>query len=456
MPEQETTWGIEPVPERLRVLGGFDLGLLWANLGVSLLVIVTGAILVPALSLPTALVAIAVGCLIGNLMLAVAAAIGAQAGVPAMVLLRRPLGHKGSFLPTALNVVQCLGWTVFELLVIATAAAALSDQLFGFDARWAWTLLFGAFALALGLLGPIGVVRTFVRKLTVWVVPITLAYLGWWALTGNGLDAAWQADGEGGLSTWQAIDLVVGVTVSWVPLAADYTRFARTPRGAFWGAGIGYLVPDALLLALGAVLLLTRELSDPAALPVAIAGSGIIGLVALFALTVGETDEAFANAYSGAVSLQNLAPQVSQRALIVATTTIGTLGALVLELTSFQGFLYLLGSFFVPLFAVLLADWLGRGRRYVVGDVVAPGVEVGTLIAWLAGFVAYQWLSPTGPTWWVDQVARLHPPSWGIGATLPSFAISLALGLVAVSLRSGRGLPQGVEQLVVGKAGIDD
>ena len=34
----DTSWGIEPVPERLRVLGGFDLGLLWGNLGVSLLV----------------------------------------------------------------------------------------------------------------------------------------------------------------------------------------------------------------------------------------------------------------------------------------------------------------------------------------------------------------------------------------------------------------------------------
>ena len=51
----DTSWGIEPVPERLRVLGGVDLGLLWGNLGVSLLVIVAGAILVPALSLPAAL-----------------------------------------------------------------------------------------------------------------------------------------------------------------------------------------------------------------------------------------------------------------------------------------------------------------------------------------------------------------------------------------------------------------
>src|SRR5262249_20142889 len=156
-------WGIEPVPERLRVLGGLDLGLLWGNLGVSLLVVVAGAVLVPALSLPSALVAILVGCLVGNLMLAAAAAIGAQARVPAMVLMRAPLGTRGSYVPTVVNVVQCLGWTIFELLVIATAAAALSDEVFGFEARWAWTLLFGAATLALGLMGPIGVVRTVVR-----------------------------------------------------------------------------------------------------------------------------------------------------------------------------------------------------------------------------------------------------------------------------------------------------
>jgi len=117
------------------VLGGLDLGLLWGNLGVSLLVVVAGAVLVPALSLPSALVAIAVGCLVGNLMLAVAAAIGAQARVPAMVLMRAPLGTRGSYVPTVVNVVQCLGWTIFELLVIATAASALSDEVFGFQAR---------------------------------------------------------------------------------------------------------------------------------------------------------------------------------------------------------------------------------------------------------------------------------------------------------------------------------
>jgi NCS1 family nucleobase:cation symporter-1 len=434
----DTAWGIEPVPERLRVLGGLDLGLLWGSLGVSLLVVVAGAILVPALSLPSALVAIFVGCLVGNLMLATAGAIGAQARVPAMVLMRAPLGERGSYLPTAINVVQCLGWTVFELLVIATAAAALSDELFGFEAQWAWTLVFGAAALAMGVLGPIGVVHTMIRRVGVWAVPLAVAYLAWWALTGGGVEEAWQRPGEGGLSTWHGIDIVVGVTVSWIPLAADYTRFARSPRGAFWGTGIGYLVPDALLLALGAVVLLTRDVADASALPAAVAAGGLVALLALLSLTVAETDEAFANAYSAAVSLQNLLPHTPQRALVVVTTTIGTIGALALELQSFQSFLFLLGSFFVPLFAVLLADWLAAGRRYEPFDVLAGGpVRPGMVLAWLAGFAAYQWLSPTGPAWWVDRVQTLDPPSWDIGATLPSFTVSfvLALALATASRR---------------------
>lgn len=446
MTENDTSWGIDPVPERLRVLGGSDLALLWGNLGVSLLVVVAGAILVPALSLPSAFVAIAVGCLIGNLMLAVAGLIGAQARVPAMTLMRAPLGERGSYLPTVINVVQCLGWTVFELLVIATAAAALSDRLFGFGAQWTWTVVFGAAALAMGLVGPIGVVRTVLRKVAIWVVPVAIAYLIWWALGGR-LSGAWSAPGEGGLSTWQGIDIVVGVTVSWVPLAADYTRFARTGRGAFWGTGIGYLIPDVLLLGLGAVILLTRGVGDAAALPAAVAAGGLVALLALFVLTVAETDEAFANAYSGAVSLQNLFPAAPQKLLIVATTTLGTLGALALSLTSFQSFLFLLGSFFVPLFAVLLAHWLLAGRSYDADDLFgAPAWRPGLIAAWVVGFGTYQWLSPTGPARWVEQVQRLDPPDWGIGATMPSFTAAFAVGVIAaaVSRRRGRALPSTV------------
>src|SRR6188768_485041 len=365
----EGSWGIDPVPSRLRVLSGFETGLLWGNLGVSLLVIVAGAILVPALSLPAALVAIVVGCVIGNAMVAAAGMIGADARVPGMTLMRAPLGQRGSLLPTGINVLQGIGWTIFELLVIATAAAALSDELLGFEAKWLWTLVFGACALALALLGPIGFVRRFIRRFAVWAVPLALVYLTWWALDGADLSAIWNAEGEGGLSVWQGADVVVGITVSWIPYAADYTRFSTTRRGALGGTGIGYLVPDVWLLALGAILVLSRDLGDPAALPAAVVAGGFAAILALFALLVTETDEAFANAYSAAVSVQNALPRAPQALLIVVVTAIATAGALVIDFTSYQSFLLLLGSVFVPLFAVLLADWLAAGAHYTTADI---------------------------------------------------------------------------------------
>jgi putative hydroxymethylpyrimidine transporter CytX len=438
----EGSWGVEPVPERLRVLGAVDTFLLWGNLGVSLLVITAGAALVPALSLPDALLAILVGCVLGNFMLATAGAIGVDARVPGMVLLRAPLGRRGSYLPTAVNVLQGVGWTVFELLIIATAAAALSDELFGFRAQWLWTLVFGAAALVLALLGPIGFVRRFVRRIAIWAVPLAVLYLTWWALDGVDLGALWDAPGDGGLTTWQGADIVVGITVSWIPLAADYTRFSRTRRDAFVGTGAGYLVPDAWLLALGVVLVLSRDLADPAALPTAVVAGGVAAILALFALLVSETDEAFANTYSAAVSIQNLVPNAPQPLLIVVVGCVSVAGALVIDLVSYQSFLLLLGSVFVPLFAVLLADWLAAGARYSPDDVFgAPAWRPGLIAAWVAGFALYQWLHPTGPSWWTEQVARLDPPDWEIGATVPSFLVSFALAavVVLVSRRSRTG-----------------
>jgi NCS1 family nucleobase:cation symporter-1 len=437
--QEAPNWGIEPVPDRLRVLGLTDLTLLWGSLGVSLLVLVAGALLVPALSLPQAVVAIVVGGLIGNLMLGLAGMIGADARVPAMVLLRAPLGRRGSYLATGLNVAQCLGWAIFELIIIATAAAALSDELLGFEARWAWTIVVGAVAAALAVLGPVGVVRRFLRRYAVWIVLASLVYLTWWALDGADLDALWSASGEGG-SIWEGIDLVVALTVTWIPLAPDYTRFARDRTRALVGTGVGYFIPTLWMFGLGAVLVLSRGLDDAAALPAAVAAAGLASALALLAVTVDEVDEAFANAYSAAVSAQNILTGVPQRALVLAASALATIGALTIELASYTTFLYMLGSFFVPLFGVLLADWLVAGAAYRPRDIfAAPAFRPGLVAAWLAGFALYQWLLPQGPAWWVELVERLDPPALGIGATLPSFGLSfVAAGALALVSRRAR------------------
>ena len=432
------SWGIEPVPERLRVLGAFDGFLLWANLSVSLLVIVAGAFLVLpasefglALSLPEALAAIVAAAVVGNLLLGVGGLIGADARVPTMVLFRAPLGRRGSYVPTGLNVLQCLGWSVFELIIIATGASALSEQLFGFGGVAFWKILFGCVATALALLGPVGFVRKYVRKFAVWIVIASLLYLSWWSLHGQHPVRLWHRDGAHAF--WPGFDLVLASIISWTPLVADYTRFSRSRRAGFIGAGVGYFVPTIPLFALGAVIAMSRQISEAPALLTAIAAGGAASVLALFALTADESDEAFANVYSGAVSLQNLLPRVPQRLLVGAVAAISTVGALLIDLRNYQPFLYLLGSFFVPLFAVLLADWLLSGRRYDRSDVFdVPELRVEMVVAWLAGFCLYQWLSPQGPHWWTALVAHTDPHTlpWG-GASLPSFVAAFALATLA-------------------------
>jgi putative hydroxymethylpyrimidine transporter CytX len=438
-------WGIEPVPERLRVLGLFDSFLLWTNFGVSILVLVSAAYL--GLPLQQALLATLLGGLIGNAMLGVAALIGADARVPTMVLQRAPLGQRGSYLATALNVVQCLGWATFELIIIATAASALSERAFGFHALWMWKLVFGVVATAMALLGPIGFVRRFVRKLAIWAVVASLVYLTWWIPAHADLHRLWTSGGSGG-SFFGGMDLIIALSVSWVPLVADYTRFSTGRRAAFWGAGLGYLFPTLFQFGFGAILVLSHpSIGGPADVVTTVAAAGVASALALLALTVDETDEAFANVYSAAVSIQNFVPHVSQRALIVGCSAIATTGALAFDLTQYSQFLYLLGAFFVPLFGVLLADWIQRGMHYTREDVFSgPAVRPAMIGAWLCGFLLYEWLAQSqGLGFWSDFLARLHPLHSQIGASLPSFAISFALafGVSTFARRSVLSLAKG-------------
>jgi putative hydroxymethylpyrimidine transporter CytX len=435
--ESTPSWGIEPVPDRLRVLGTLDTLLLWTNLGISLLVLVSAAYF--GLSLKQALLATLVGGVIGNTMLAVAATIGADARVPSMALQRAPLGRRGSYLATALNVLQCLGWSVFEITVIATAAAALSDRVFGFHATWVWKLVFGAVGLALALLGPIGFVRRFVRKVGIWAVAASVFYLAVWIIRNGHVGSLWHRGGHGG-SFWIAVDLVIALTVSWVPLAADYTRFSRDRRSAFWGVGLGYFLPTLFQFGFGAILVLSHPSIDgPTAVLTTVAAGGVGSILALLALTVDETDEAFANVYSTAVSLQNFFPRASQRLLIVAVAALATAISLGVDLTRYQQFLLLLGAFFVPLFGVLLADWIVAGLHYEPADIFrGPAFRPAMIASWLVGFCLYEWIAQTsGLGFWSDLLARLHPPHGGIGASLPSFGVSFALA-IAVSLAGRR------------------
>jgi putative hydroxymethylpyrimidine transporter CytX len=444
------SWGVEPTTDEVRRLGGLDFAVLWGDLAVGLLVVVAGALLVPGLGLPMALLAIAVGSVAGSIPLALVGRAGAREGVPGMVLLRRVLGVRGSYLPTILNIAQLVGWTGFELWAMALIASRITGPLFGVESFYVWLAVAALVCLTLSLGGPVLVVRRWMERFGVWILIGAAAWITARIVTTVDLGALWSRPGAGGFPTFGgAVDLVIALPVSWIPLVADYSRFARRGVSSAGGTLAGFAIGNAWFFALGALLVLG---AGSAPTPAGI-GDGIVtlagGVLVLIVLLVGETDEAFADIYSAAVSAQNVAPRLRQRAGVVGVTAVGVALASWLYgqpdtgQQSYEFFLFLLGSIFVPLFAVFLADYaVVHGGSYGEDGSSgrAGGGRGGPFVAWGFGFVVYHAFTAVGPGWWTRAVESLfsavglsHPLAGGaLPASVAAFAAAFLAALLLI------------------------
>lgn len=423
----------EPVPQSLGLLDQFGL---WGNLGASLLGF-TGAIFVlqplggrtPELSLAAALTAIVVGTVLGAAVLAASGIPGAKTGAPSMVLLRGLFGARVSYLPTALNVLQLFGWSIFEIVTIATAAQKIAPQL----PEWGYVLIAGA-ATALLTIRPLGAIRVLRRYATAAVLVVMVYLLV--QLLRHPLPSFSHGTWSG---YWAATDTVVAVAISFAPLAADYMRHARSARSAFAGAMAGYSITQVLCYVIGLLALVTiahGNSSDIFGAFIALPA----GSLAFAILAARELDQSFADVYSTAISIQNLRPLWDRRVLAGVITALTTAGALWLNIDDYENFLTLLGSVFVPMAAVLIVDYFagplfGRGQRWDLSADAASRWAM--LVPWAVGFVVYQLINPGYISWWASawtsfgQDIGFTPASW-MSASILSFC---AAGIVTLLVR---------------------
>jgi putative hydroxymethylpyrimidine transporter CytX len=455
------TWGVRPTSDEVRRLGSLDFAVLWGDLGLGLLVLVTGALLVPGLGLPAALAAIAIGSVLGCIPLALVGRAGALEGVPGMVLLRPVLGARGSSVPTLLNMAQLVGWTAFELWAMALVASRVTGSVFGVNGFYVWLGIAALVCLGLSLGGPVLVVRRWMERFGVWVLGAAALWITVRVVASADLGALWNAPGAGGFPTFGGgIDLVIAMPISWIPLVADYNRFARRGVSSASGTFAGYLVANVWFYALGALLVLAGSAApDPSGIAdsiVSVTGGALI----LIVLLVGETDEAFADIYSTAVSGQNLAPRMRQRPAIVAVTAVGVglaawlFGQPEQGVVTYEYFLLLIGSVFVPLFGVFLADYFlrARGRYGEEGIFNAPkGIRPGSFVAWILGFLAYHaFAEAAAPAFWTSAVKTVfrwlglqHPLAGGeIPASIVAFAVAFAVAALLSRSRRERAVAE--------------
>lgn len=412
-------WGIKPVPDNHRQLRGLDYFILWSSLGVGLLVLSAGSLL-SAASFTDAVLAIVVGSAAGSILLALAGKIGSDHGIPSLVTMRSSFGTLGSYLPAMLNVMQLVGWTTFEIMIMARAAEMLAGSMVPY---YAWAAIFGALVALLGIAGPLNVARQWLGKFAVWIAYGTSAIIIINLLSSANILELVSSQGSG-MSFFSALDLVIAMPVSWMPLVADYNRFARKSKSALWATFIGFTMTNILFYFAGVML------GTPDVIEIIVAIQAMFFGFLMLLLIVDEADNAFADVYSAAVSTQNIFSHISQKHLIGGLTALSAILAMVMTIQHYEAFLLLIGAIFVPLFGVVLTDYyVVKKRKYTEQMLYGQrGIEIPAIIAWALGAMINYMLSPLSPIY--------MPQLPAIGATIPSLAAASLIYLAIMRLQS--------------------
>ena len=400
---------LAPVAASERVFTGFSHASLWFSLGVGLLVIQIGAYLVPAMGTQDALLAIFLGSLLGSGLVAWVAKLGCDTGLSSAGLMHQVYGSGFAKLPIVLNVIQLVGWTSFELVIMRDGTLAMGEQHFGWSGNYLViaTVFWGSILTLLMASSMLGLVRNFVSRFGLPLVVISLAWLTWQflgVLQTQDVSAFWNRQGNNSMGFLSAIDLVIAMPVSWLPLVADYARHGKNSRTAMSATWLGYALANIWCYSLG-VLVVSVSSPDINLVSTLLLAQG--GLLALGLILIDELDNAYGDVYSASLNSHSLLSHwsIKKWGLLIAVGC--TLLAIVLPMHSLEPFLLMLSSVFIPLYGVIL----GRAGKAPLSN-ASRSIYLLPALIWLIGIAVFHLSAQFSPQW---------------GSALPSLAVSLSL-----------------------------
>jgi len=355
----------------------FNFITLWFGAAISVAEILAGGLLAP-LGFMLGIGAVLLGHLVGTTILICGGIIGTEARIPAMVSTRISFGQYGSYLFSALNVLQLLGWTAVMIISGARSVNQITKILWSFDHLTVWILVIGAFIFAWVWLGK----DSGWKKANHFAVILLFFLTVILSLNVFSNPELFSKQGAGDLAFGPAVELVVVMPLSWLPLIADYTRFAKSKRAGAWGSWLGYFAGSSWMYIVGLGTAILANDPDPSALLLA----ANLGIVALGIVVLSTVTTTFLDAYSAGVTFLNIFPQLNEKKVALAMTAIGTGLAIVVPIEQYQNFLYAIGSVFAPLFAILLTDYFFLKNKKVADNLL---LNWGALVICVAGTVLY-------------------------------------------------------------------
>jgi nucleobase:cation symporter-1, NCS1 family len=433
-------YSIEHIPFAER--HGHSRQLLWlwlaANLTIADYAIGFLPVRILGLDLWPTIIALAVGNVLGGLVLAWSAAMGPAAGYPQMFIGRRAFGRVGGYGPAGLNWLSTAGWFTVNT-ILGTFAIQLLIPGLPFAVAAALLVVVQTLLVIYGH----NLIQAFERYMAL-ILGILFAIATVIALTHGSTIAAWHPKPVGSTLALFAIVLAVSFSyiMSWSPYASDYSRYLPEITSRSYIAiyvFVGAVLASFLTEVVGVlVAILAPAAATPvAALKVAMGG---FGSFAVAAVILGATTANVLNLYSNTMSAKVLDIRLPRWQLAVVGGVLGFILALVgyQNFTqNYQNFLIVLDYWIMPWLAVVLIDYYIFKRTEPLGFSGAPDWNSAGAIAFVIGLlVSLLFISEQFQVFGV----RAHGPfaSWFGDADFGYFVGFIVAGVIYLLLNRNR------------------
>lgn len=353
-----------------------------AIFSISLPIFLGGLELVAAAPASTFVWGTIVGAFFLTALAAPMAVIGTQTRLSSYMLARIAFGVQSSKLLNFAFAISLLGWFGVNIELFGDAMARLVVELgIGEIPLWALEALGGVMMTTLTYLGlrTINLLTMLVTPLLTLVTVLMLATV----LEAGSLGTIMAMGQAEGLSFGDVMSATVGAVAVGAIIMPDTCRFVKGAWGGFGVAVMTYLVTaPAVTLVAGLAGLVTAETD---LLPLMLVmGLGFGAFVIVFG---GSTTLNSLNLYSASLSIGTVLPNAKREWVVLIGGIGGTVFAFLNILDNFIPFLLYLTVIFIPVGAVILADYFLIGRKYYAPEYHdnLPALRWPALIAWGAG-----------------------------------------------------------------------
>ncbi len=354
--------------------------LIWFGAGVSIAEIITGTYFAP-LGLARGTAAIIIGHIIGCALFFFTGLIGAKTKKSAMDTTAISFGKVGAKFFALLNVLQLAGWTGIMIYDGSLSAGAIFGR--GDLAVKAAALIIGALIIVWILVGLTNLGRVNVVAMAALFGLTVFLCIKLFCKNGAGTMPFGLAgeNAEETMSFGAAVELAVAMPLSWLPVISDYTKDAEKPFGATLASTLTYFAVSCWMyfIGMGASVITGEGTIESAMLKT---GLGVSALIIIVLSTVTTT---FLDAYSAGVSGKTIFAGLNVKIAALVVAAAGSVGAILFNMDDITGFLYLIGSVFAPMTAILLADYFLLRK-----DDSAYKINIASIVVWIAGFILYR------------------------------------------------------------------